>query len=208
MPFHQSIAPSWRIGTRCLVPLAAVALIACGNGSADRVSAPKAGSLRKAVSATASASAKARDQGKDDHQGGEGDDENEGDDEGDGDDNRQAAFPPRAPTADCQPPGCVPIAVDLPVPHGRGLSLSLYTHPQLNDPVARWGDCINEVLRCYLAKSDTPRVLKLCLKQGKSCDHSCLDRVRARIAQTPQAIDAFRAVFLVEGAPCRPGSLP
>ena len=80
--------------------------------------------------------------------------------------------------------------------------LTLLVNPNVDDPVAQWGDCIQSFRGCIEQGTDA----RACSEQS-DCPESCRADYEGRIdgvSELEAQLDAFRAVYIDEGAPCLP----
>ena len=87
--------------------------------------------------------------------------------------------------------------------------LHLYLRPDVDDPVAQLGDCLQSVMKCVdrRGKSKPGKVIRPCVK-ASSCPPLCKRAFEKRAAALEDAealLDALEAVFMKEGALCHPG---
>jgi hypothetical protein len=80
----------------------------------------------------------------------------------------------------------------------------LQVNPNVDDPIAQWGLCLDEVMTCLEAGGAAMD----CADTAATCPALCAQEFRARaegLSEESQRIAAFEAVFVQPGAPCRPG---
>ena len=94
---------------------------------------------------------------------------------------------------------CEPFA-ELHDPHLRDLDLRLA--PDLDDPLAQWGECIGSVFACW---EDDDEPLPTCVA-ASSCPEPCKAEFRREVegaADVEEEVYAFNRVFVDDDAPCR-----
>lgn len=97
--------------------------------------------------------------------------------------------------ADCEIVGYV-------TPGHRGTPQPLLLNPNVDDPIAQWGRCVQSFTDCM---DTTPDAL-VCIDQG-SCPSACKSeytRLAAAATDLDAHLQAFAEIFLDEGAYCRP----
>ncbi len=107
----------------------------------------------------------------------------------------QATVPYDAPCGDA----CVPL---LEGALGGGAELRVVVNPTIDDPVTRWADCLQGIMRCVDAGEEPGA----CVAEAP-CPSVCQEhyRVRATHLNDPDdQLDEIERVFVHEGAPCRP----
>lgn len=84
--------------------------------------------------------------------------------------------------------------------HIGGITLSF--NPNVDDPVAQWGDCIESFRVCMEGGGD----VRGC-SEGSVCPEDCKAELAARLqgaGELEAELAVFKAVYLDEGAPCLP----
>ncbi|RMG37452.1 MAG: hypothetical protein D6720_03185 [Gammaproteobacteria bacterium] len=105
--------------------------------------------------------------------------------------------------SDCAQGGCREAYGHAPVGGDR---LVIISSDQVEDPVTRWSDCLGAFGACVeAATSDDAATLRRCMA-GSGCPASCRTAFEEATenADREAAYDAFVAIFLAEGAKCRP----
>ncbi|OLF75266.1 hypothetical protein AWH62_05430 [Maricaulis sp. W15] len=120
-------------------------------------------------------------------------------------------------------PDCVPGSAACPVlisprPIGHGsageddMVLTAVRYPELDDPIAQWGACMDTVLTCLAPTADsTPddksAALRSCVAAA-DCPQACRDRFADRADQAgadlARLMAEFDAIFVAEEAWCAP----
>jgi len=80
--------------------------------------------------------------------------------------------------------------------------IMLLANPDVDDPVAQWGDCIQSFRVCIEAGGDA----RPC-SEGSECPEDCRAQLEERIRNVTDLrtqLDAFKGVYLDEDAPCLP----
>jgi hypothetical protein len=80
--------------------------------------------------------------------------------------------------------------------------LTLLVNPNVDDPVAQWGDCIDSFRLCIEKGTDA----RACSERS-DCPESCRADYQDRIDgvnELEAQLEAFQAVFIDVGAPCLP----
>lgn len=115
---------------------------------------------------------------------------------------------------DCDPESaeCYILLPPVPAGHGSdgtGPSISLVAYPDLDDPIAQWGRCMDTVFACLGppdAASPAERAgrLRACVAAAE-CPQACLDRYAAQAdGDLNAAVNAFERIFVAEDAWCAP----
>lgn len=97
--------------------------------------------------------------------------------------------------------GCIELERTAPLGHSEA-QIRLRINPDVDDPIAQWGDCLESVIACF----ERDGALGPCVEQA-TCPTECkaLFRERAANAANEDArVDAFEAVLVDSDAPCRP----
>lgn len=93
-------------------------------------------------------------------------------------------------------------AVALVAPGHRGQAELLMANPNVDDPIAQWGDCIDTFTTCM----DRDRDSAACMT-ASSCPAECKDAYGSGLSDT-EGLEAeltlFQSMFLEAGAYCRP----
>ncbi|MEE2525720.1 hypothetical protein V0U79_05025 [Hyphobacterium sp. HN65] len=116
------------------------------------------------------------------------------------------------PECDPSTPDCEVLLAPVPAGHGSdgtGPAISLVAYPELDDPIAQWGLCMDTVFTCLGPPDDanaTERATRLraCVAQAE-CPQACLDRYAGQAGgDLDAAVDAFERIFVAEDAWCTP----
>jgi hypothetical protein len=105
----------------------------------------------------------------------------------------------------CAEEKCEPV-LDIPLVESK--PLGLFYDPGVDDAVAQWSDCLEEVVACVEKGKGAAGAYPRCVKQS-TCPPPCrkaFARRAAGITQTKQMIAALEAVFLAPDALCHPGA--
>lgn len=81
-------------------------------------------------------------------------------------------------------------------------SVTLAFNPNVDDPVAQWGDCIESFRACVDRGGDA-----LACSESSECPEDCRATFAAQVegvSELEAQVGVFKAVYLDEGAPCLP----
>lgn len=97
--------------------------------------------------------------------------------------------------------GCVLVQKTQGGPHD--IEVSVYEHPQLDDPTTQWSACVKEYIDCATDARRLPPTL--CISRAP-CAESCRRRYQAAAAgkDLRGAVIEFKRLFIGQGAACRP----
>ncbi len=116
------------------------------------------------------------------------------------------------PECDPESAECAILLPPVPAGHGSdgtGPAISLVTYPDLDDPVAQWGRCMDTVFACLGPPDDASAAeragrLRACVA-GAECPQACLDRYAGQAGgDLDAAVNAFERIFVAEDAWCAP----
>lgn len=116
------------------------------------------------------------------------------------------------PECDPETAECDILLPPVPAGHGSdgsGPAISLVTYPDLDDPIAQWGRCMDTVFTCLGPPDDASAEeragrLRACVA-GAECPQACLDRYAGQAGgDLDAAVTAFQRIFVAEDAWCAP----
>jgi hypothetical protein len=99
--------------------------------------------------------------------------------------------------------GCVTLQSREPV---HGVDLTILYNPDVDDPIAQWGDCLESFKVCITGGG----AAAACSQQSQ-CPEVCRQDFETRVATLSDLaaqFDAFEAVYISDGAPCLPERTP
>lgn len=105
--------------------------------------------------------------------------------------------------------GCVELLNRRAGAHGGGGKLSV--DPNVNDPIAQWGDCVGSIMSCYESRvtdesfnAKREAAMHACVLES-ACPAECRDHYRASVEDNMARVNAtLESVFLGERAACLP----
>jgi hypothetical protein len=95
--------------------------------------------------------------------------------------------------------GCEVIASE---DFGHAGSVTVSFNPEVDDPIAKWGDCLESFKACI-----TDGGAALACSEQSACPETCRDDFEAQIdgvSDLAEQLAAFEATYINGDAPCRP----
>ncbi|MDF0603746.1 hypothetical protein P1J78_23785 [Psychromarinibacter sp. C21-152] len=105
--------------------------------------------------------------------------------------------------SECNREDCIEVVAPKPG-HGGGQTLQMVYDPDVDDAIAQWGDCLDEVLVC---RRETGKTLS-CVQEA-ACPAACINQFEtaaANLADERERAQLFLVEFVEDGGFCVPNA--